>query len=91
VGVRSGFKVLVFMVTPHDAIDSSKFSLGNSWLSISSANLSVKISFILIFCQRLSSDTSSDSGSDNSRQRLSSDNNTNSNSGSGSDSSSDSG
>jgi len=69
--------------TTNAAIDSSTLSLWNSGLSISSANLRVKISFILIFWQQLSSDNSSDSSSNNSWQRLGSD--------SSSDSSSDSG
>jgi len=82
-GLWSDLKVLVSLVMPNTAIDSSKFSLWNSRLSISSANLWVKIIFILIFWLRLSSDNSSDSSSDNSWQWLSSDNNTDSSSDSG--------
>jgi len=83
VGLWSGLTVLVSMVTPNAVIDYSKCSHWNSLLSISSANLLVKIGFILIFWQRLSSDNSSDGSSDNSWQQLSADNNSDSSADSG--------
>jgi len=69
-GLWSGLKVLISMVMPYAAINSSKFSLRNCWLSISSTNLRVKISFIQHsdsssdsrLCSENSSDSSSDSG-----------------------------
>jgi len=70
VGLWSSLKVLVSMVMPNTSIDSSKYSLWNSWLSLSYAYLWLKISFILIFRQQPSSDNSSDSCSDSSWQRL---------------------
>jgi len=64
-GLWSDLEVLMSMVMPKAAIDSSKFSLWTSWLSISSPNLQEKIDFILIIWQQLWQWLSSNSSSDN--------------------------
>jgi len=65
-GLSSGVKIPVSMAKRNTDIESSKFSFGNSWLSVSSANLQENISLIFIFRKWLSSNDSSDSNSNSS-------------------------